>query len=1020
MRIFFLILNVVFLTIASGQDVFQKQIKLNITQETSFVMDGILDPETILLSQNGNLNLYTGFDGIDLYVAGNSAQALGKDVFILVADSPGSLGNAMWAKAGQVAQWDAYLGAESTNGWSGWFDNTGTANSQAGTVVEGTIDVMEEWGTIPDSIFITLATYVTSDGGALSGQSPSGNGDGNIDSNEYTPFNLIASLAAIIVSPPVNSSFGDPRRAPYFMGIDDSVNIVGTYVTSVEPLDSLFLYFDDTLVEETTQDTIRKMFTANSFGRGMHQTKLIAKGTFGTRDTSCNYIMINPVIRDMSKPAGIIDGINYNSSTSVTLSLFAPQKQFVYLIGDFNDWMIDTLYYMNRDSINADSVHWWLTLSSLTAGQEYAFQYLVDNNIRIADPYTEKVLDPWNDQEIMNLGIYPNLKPYPAGKTEEPVAVFQTDQAPFTWVYSDTFSRPEQQNLVIYEMLIRDFIENHDYSTLADTLDYLENLGINAIELMPINEFEGNTSWGYNPSFYFAVDKYYGPAEDLKYFIDQCHTRGIAVIMDIVLNHSYGQSPLVRLYWDDVNNRPAANNPWYNVQSPNSTYSWGYDFDHESPATKIFVDRVTKYWLTEFKLDGFRFDFTKGFTNTPGDGWYYDPARVNILKRMANKIWEVDSTAYVILEHLTENGEEKILAEHSHGMMLWGNMNYNYNEATMGYHDSGKSDFSWGYYGNRNWNKPGLISYMESHDEERLMYKNIRYGNSSTNYNVKDTTTSLNRIKIAAAFFFTYPGPKMFWQFGELGYDYSIDFNGRIGEKPIRWDYYNQVNRKNLYKTFSALIKLRRGNDVFTDPQTTVDMWVTDIYGRKRIKLTHPSMNVVIIGNFGVVNRDINPDFHSNGWWYDYFSGDSINVLDTTDNITLLPGEFHIYTNQRLDPPEQGILNSVQPKKRAMSPESYELGQNYPNPFNPVTTITYKLPHRQKVLLEIFDISGRKIKTLVNELKDAGEYRINWDGRNNQGKLASSGVYFYRIKTDNILSNSASKLFQTRKMILIR
>ncbi|NOZ04318.1 MAG: hypothetical protein GXO92_06915 [FCB group bacterium] len=101
---------------------------------------------------------------------------------------------------------------------------------------------------------------------------------------------------------------------------------------------------------------------------------------------------------------------------------------------------------------------------------------------------------------------------------------------------------------MIYELLVRDFIDRHDYQTLIDTLDYLEKLGINAIELMPINEFEGNSSWGYNPSFYFAPDKYYGTRQDLKLFIDECHRRGIAVIMDIVLNHTYGQSPLVSGY----------------------------------------------------------------------------------------------------------------------------------------------------------------------------------------------------------------------------------------------------------------------------------------------------------------------------------------------------------------------------------------------------------------------------------------------------------------------------------------
>ena len=104
-------------------------------------------------------------------------------------------------------------------------------------------------------------------------------------------------------------------------------------------------------------------------------------------------------------------------------------------------------------------------------------------------------------------------------------------------------------------MLLRDFLAAHDWNTLTDTLDYFTELGINAIELMPVSEFEGNESWGYNPSFYFAADKYYGPASDLKVFIDSCHGQGIAVILDMVLNHSYGQSPLVQLYFDEASGK---------------------------------------------------------------------------------------------------------------------------------------------------------------------------------------------------------------------------------------------------------------------------------------------------------------------------------------------------------------------------------------------------------------------------------------------------------------------------------
>jgi 1,4-alpha-glucan branching enzyme len=232
---------------------------------------------------------------------------------------------------------------------------------------------------------------------------------------------------------------------------------------------------------------------------------------------------------------------------------------------------------------------------------------------------------------------------------------------------------------------------------------------------MPFNEFEGNNSWGYNPSFYFACDKAYGTKDDYKQLIDTLHSRGIAVIMDVVLNHSYGQSPLVRMYFDG--DKPTTENPWYNVSSPNPVYSWGYDFDHQSQYTKEFVDSVLRYWVEGYHLDGFRFDFTKGFTNRAGDGWAYDNSRINILNRIANEIRKVKPDIYLILEHLTDNSEEKVLS--SNGFMLWGNINYNYAEATMAYNDN--SNFSGISYTTRDWDEPNLIGYMESHDEERLM-----------------------------------------------------------------------------------------------------------------------------------------------------------------------------------------------------------------------------------------------------------------------------------------------------------
>jgi len=798
-------------------------------------------------------------------------------------------------------------------------------------------------------------------------------------------------LTAIFQEPVVDIPFGDPKRSPLFLCSDDSLTIVGTAAALGTMIDTLRLQYEGTDIKITSDYVLIYKLMGNLLHSGINEFLLIASDTVNIQDTTHLTLVQNPPIQDSVLPSGIRPGITILNDQSAVLALFAPYKEFIYVIGDFNDWMVDTDYFMNRYYVSDDSVVFWLQVDSLNPSTEYGFQYLIDGELRIADPYTEKILDPWNDKYIDD-SIYPDLKEYPAGKTSEAVATFQTVKNEWTWTNTD-WDKPEKKDLVIYELLVRDFIAKHDYSTLIDTLNYLENLGINAIELMPVSEFEGNSSWGYNPSFHLALDKYYGPPDDFKRFVDECHARGIAVIMDMVLNHAYGQLPLVRMYWNLQQSRPAANNPWFNEVSPNTSYSWGSDFNHESKHTKAYVDRVNRYWIDEFHVDGFRFDFTKGFTNKSGDGWAYDAARIAILKRMSDAIWSVDSTSYVILEHFADNSEEKILSDY--GMMLWGNSNWNYAQSAMGY--SSESDFSWGFYKNRSWSDPHLVTYMESHDEERLMYKNLAYGNSSGTYNIKNLETALQRQKLVNAFFLTLPGPKMIWQFGELGFDVSIDDPCRVCEKDPVWDYSEDVYRRSLYKTVAALLKLRRENDVFTSPNTTASM---SVGGNGKRIILNGSPNAVIIGNFGVTALSIAPNFQHAGNWYDYFSGDTQYIEITTDPIELAPGEFHIFTDRKLETPDPGLINGIDDDIQQY-PAQFVLRPNYPNPFNATTTFRYEVEKQSDLQIRIFDLNGREVYSGNRFSRNPGRYSFVWNGRNNEGRILQSGVYFLMLQRDN-------------------
>jgi 1,4-alpha-glucan branching enzyme len=723
----------------------------------------------------------------------------------------------------------------------------------------------------------------------------------------------------------------------------------------------------------------------------------LVKAKDGTGDKKTQDIIVQigsittPNVVEQALPTGMQDGINFdpNDPTKVTLVLYAPNKTFINVIGDFNSWQRDDInYLLKRDSTND---RFWIELTGLTPQHNHMYQYLVDGIIRVADPYSTVVLDEYNDSYI-DASTYPNLPQYPTNSTVHAVTLLRTGETEFNWQH-DAFQRPDKTDLVVYELLIRDFDDSHSYQGILNHLDYLEDLGINAIELMPIQEFDGNESWGYNPAFHMAIDKYYGTKDAFKQFVDECHSRNIAVIVDVVYNHATGQNPYYRM-WNTVNGgyggEASADNPFFN---PVATHAYNVfnDFNHSSQATKDYVKKTTQYWIDEYHIDGFRWDLTKGFTQNctasdEGCTGSYQADRVAILKEYADYQWQINSNFYVIFEHLGTNQEETEWVNYrineGKGILVWGNHNFNYNEATMGYHDmvngQVKSDFSWISYLNRGWSVPGNISYMESHDEERLMYKNLQYGNSSGSYDITNLTTALDRMELAGTFFFTIPGPKMIWQFGELGYDYSIMFNGRTGNKPIRWDYFDEQDRRDLYNLWSKLIQLKKQESIFKTSNFTLDVGNTN--GLKSIHLTNDDTNdplqyITIIGNFDVTAQSINPQFQQTGTWYNLLDNNSIiSVNNGTDLISLQPGEFKVFGNSQVNLDVNSIKND----------SSIVI---YPSVIENSFKINIEVEE-----VEIFNVYGSKIKTFNNKSQNTnGEFIIS--------DLESS-IYIVRIKNN--------------------
>ena len=303
---------------------------------------------------------------------------------------------------------------------------------------------------------------------------------------------------------------------------------------------------------------------------------------------------------------------------------------------------------------------------------------------------------------------------------------------------------------------------------------------------------------------------------------------------------------------------------------------------------------MVQYWITEYKVDGYRLDLTKGFTqtsSTEATASNYDQSRIDNIAEYYNAAKAVKSDVMFILEHFCADNEEMQLAYK--GMYLWRNVNNAYSQSAMGYQSS--SDFSRMNAGPRNW-----VGYAESHDEERNFYKAKAFGLGNL---MTDSLARVARVPLNIAFTTLIPGPKMIWQFGEMGYDYSIDSNGgRVDAKPSAWSYLNIAHRKAAYDASSKIISLRRlYPDAFTTGSFSLQVAEADWNAGRRIALTHADLNMVALGNFRTdAGISANPSFQKTGTWYELLSGETLNVTNTSMAIDIPTGGLKIYTDRRI------------------------------------------------------------------------------------------------------------------------
>lgn len=284
----------------------------------------------------------------------------------------------------------------------------------------------------------------------------------------------------------------------------------------------------------------------------------------------------------MTKPTVDFRGLGAHPHDGGTwFGVWAPHAESVSVVGDFNDWNAAA------DPLTRDDDVWSADVAGAAPGQEYKFA------IGSGGKVTQRI-DPYARQCTSSVGN----------------GIIYDDNA-FDWG-DDGFTCPPMNELVIYETHVGSFVTDGEsvgrIDQAATKLDYLKSLGINAIQLMPLMEFAGDYSWGYNPAHVFAVESAYGGADALKRLVKAAHEHGIAVIIDVVYNH-FGPSDLDMWQFDGWSEDGKGG--IYFFQDWRSTTPWGDTRpDYGRHEVRQFIADNARMWLADYHADGLRWDMT--------------------------------------------------------------------------------------------------------------------------------------------------------------------------------------------------------------------------------------------------------------------------------------------------------------------------------------------------------------------------------------------------------------------------
>jgi 1,4-alpha-glucan branching enzyme len=533
-------------------------------------------------------------------------------------------------------------------------------------------------------------------------------------------------------------------------------------------------------------------------------------------------------------------------TSSIEFSLFAPYNKAASLKGSFSNW--EEIVMEKGDD------GYFRTQVELEDGV-YQYKYRIQSRSWFFEP------DQWVEITDPYATDIDNLSQNGVVRIKEGEKIVDT----YVWKHDDK-PLPADHELVIYEMHVADFSGGEPdpyargkYKHVVEKLDYLCELGINAIELMPIKEYPGDYSWGYNPRYFFATESSYGTTNELKHLIDECHARGIRVLIDGIYNHSEAESPLTQIDHDY----------WYHHSPRDPDNNWGPEFNYEhydenldvKPAWKFIGDTV-RFWVQEYHVDGIRYDAARQIDNYDFMRWIVEEAK----KTAGSKPF------YNIAEHIPETTTITNLEGPMDG--CW----HDSFRHVVTVHICGDTfdleqlkdvidSKRQGFMGSTN-----VVNYLTNHDHERLM----------TELGKREIfdEEAFKRSKLGAALLMTAMGVPLIW----MGEEFAEYKPKSIEPEKIDWTLLSHDLNSSLFDYYRGLIDLRKYNHaLYTE---NINFFYEDVESKvfAYVRWNDEGSRVVVVANFSdnfLANYTIS-NFPENGNWHEWTGDYDVEANDNT------------------------------------------------------------------------------------------------------------------------------------------